>query len=300
MSKYTTEVRYICEVAAGLDESVGYDDIDEVLTDETVAKVIDFNYPLFDETYRAVLNKKILEHFYTREIGFETVGLWKQKLRARMNEIMPYYNKLYRSELLNFNPLYDVDYTTKRDGSVDKTESRNRLNNVKENESTDTVNTQQLDGNSAGHSSGYSDNESFNSGANLGTKNTEDRYSDTPQGGLTGIRDNNYLTNATLDAGDEGQNAIAIANGSESNGQDTNGNTHSSQTDIGNGERERNKEDNTNENSVGNTLEDYLEHVSGKRGSVTYSKMIMEFRDSFLNIDMMIINELNSLFMGLW
>lgn len=300
MSKYTTEVRFICETAAGLDESVGYNDLDEVLTPETVAKVIDFNYPIFDELYRSVLNKKILEHFYTREIGFETVGLWKQKLRARMNEIMPYYNKLYRTELLDFNPLYDVDYTIKRDGSVDKTESKNRKNNVKENETTDTVNTQQANGSSKENSNANSESESFNSGANLGTKNTEDRYSDTPQGGLNGIRDNNYLTNATLDAGDEGQNAIAIANGSENNNENRNASSASAQTDIGNGERERNVEGVENENNVGNTLEDYLEHVSGKRGSITYSKMIMEFRDSFLNIDMMIINELNSLFMGLW
>ena len=31
MSKYTTEVRYICETYAGLDESVGYDHINEVI-----------------------------------------------------------------------------------------------------------------------------------------------------------------------------------------------------------------------------------------------------------------------------
>lgn len=300
MSKYTTEVRFICETAAGLDESVGYDDIDNVLTDETVAKVIDFDYPLFDELYRSVLNKKILEHYYTREIGFETVGLWKQKFRARMREIMPYYNKLYQSELLNFNPLYDVDYTSKRDGSIDKTESRNKQNNVKENENTESVSTQKADANSTGNVTGYSESENFNSAGNLGTKNMEDRYSDTPQGGLTGIRDNNYLTNATLDAADEGQNAIAIGNESESNGQDTTAASHSMQTDVGSGEREKNLTGVENENNVGNTLEDYLEHVSGKRGSITYSKMLMEFRDSFLNIDMMIINELNSLFMGLW
>ena len=51
-------------------------------------------------------------HYYTREIGFETVGLWKLKLQTKLNEIMPYYNKLYETELLKYNPLYDVDMTT--------------------------------------------------------------------------------------------------------------------------------------------------------------------------------------------
>ena len=54
MSKYTTEVRFICEQYAGLDESVGYNDIDEVIS-KSRAKVFDFNYPIFDEAYRPVL-----------------------------------------------------------------------------------------------------------------------------------------------------------------------------------------------------------------------------------------------------
>ena len=111
MSQYTTELRYICESLAGLEHSVGYSDIDEVI-DNSYDKIFDFNYPIFDENYRPLLEKKILKHFYTREIGQETYGLWKLKLNTKMNEIMPYYNKLYNSELLEFNPLYDVDLTT--------------------------------------------------------------------------------------------------------------------------------------------------------------------------------------------
>ena len=71
MSKFTTEVRFICESAAGLKHSVGYDKIDEVLTEETVNKVMP-NYPLFDENYRYQLNKKILKYYYTREICAES------------------------------------------------------------------------------------------------------------------------------------------------------------------------------------------------------------------------------------
>ena len=56
---------------------------------------------------------------------------------------------------------------------------------------------------------------------------------------------------------------------------------------------------NTN-NSVINNTEDYLEHVSGKQGTTSYSKLLTEYRDTFLNIDMMVINELNDLFINLW
>ena len=49
-----------------------------------------------------------------------------------------------------------------------------------------------------------------------------------------------------------------------------------------------------------NNTEDYFKHVIGKNGGVSYSKMLMEFRETFLNIDLMIIRELEPLFMGLW
>ena len=105
MSKYTTEVRYICEVNSGLNESVGYSKIEDVITG-AIPKIFDFDFPIFDESYRIVLERKILKHFYTREICEETVGLWKLRLDTRLNEIMPYYNKLYESELIKFDPLY--------------------------------------------------------------------------------------------------------------------------------------------------------------------------------------------------
>ena len=35
------------------------------------------NYPIFDEDYREVLNKNILNYYYNYEIGFETPELFK-------------------------------------------------------------------------------------------------------------------------------------------------------------------------------------------------------------------------------
>ena len=98
MSKYTTELRFICESKAGLSDSVGFNQIDDVIS-KSWNKIFD-NFPIFDESYRSVLCSKILKHYYTREISAETVGLWQLWLNTRMGEIMPYYNKLYESALL--------------------------------------------------------------------------------------------------------------------------------------------------------------------------------------------------------
>ena len=51
-------------------------------------------------------------------------------------------------------------------------------------------------------------------------------------------------------------------------------------------------------NSTNN--KDYAEHVFGKMPGKSYSKLLQEFRDTFLNIDLMIIRELSDLFFGLW
>lgn len=113
MSKYTTEVRYICENYASLNQSKGYDDIETIL-DNSWDKVFDFPFPMFSEEYREDLCKKILRHYYTREICEETVGLWKLRLNSRMNEIMPYYNKLYNSELISIEPLINTRLSSTR------------------------------------------------------------------------------------------------------------------------------------------------------------------------------------------
>lgn len=123
MSKYTTEVRFICETEAGYMESKGFNSIDSIL-DIAAPKIFNFDFPIFDENYRLPLEKKILRHYYTREISEETVGLWKLRLQDRLCMIMPYYNKLYESELIQFNPLYDVDVTRSHEGSNEGNEDQ--------------------------------------------------------------------------------------------------------------------------------------------------------------------------------
>lgn len=111
MSKYTSQLRYICEAKSGFSPEVLADKtIDEIVTAAAPA-IFDFAFPCYSEEFRPVLEHEILFHFYMQEIGAETYGLWKYFLAKRLREIMPYYNQLYRSAELEFNPFHDVDYT---------------------------------------------------------------------------------------------------------------------------------------------------------------------------------------------
>ena len=89
-------------------------------------------YPIFDENYRETLDTKILKHYYTREIGFETVGLWKFKLNTKMNEIMDYYNQLYESALLEFNPFDNTNLLRDYLRSGNKNDIENALKKINE------------------------------------------------------------------------------------------------------------------------------------------------------------------------
>ena len=120
MAQYTTQLRTICESLAEETFPRGYEEIERIVS---IARplIFSFEYPIFDEVYKELLESKIIKHFYMREIGVETYGLWKHFLSNRMNEIMPYYNQLYKSATLDFNPFYDVDLTRqhKLDSSID-------------------------------------------------------------------------------------------------------------------------------------------------------------------------------------
>ena len=119
MSKYTTEVRYICEEAAGMDSSVGYGDVNRVV-EMAYPKIFDSSLNFYNEETKARLLPKILLHYYQREIGYETVGLWKLKLNQKLREILPYYNQLYESEELEYNPLQNVSNTHTHRGTLTK------------------------------------------------------------------------------------------------------------------------------------------------------------------------------------
>lgn len=307
MSKYTTEVRFICETSAGLTDSEGYKSTKEII-EKSRSKIFDFDYPIFDETYRSVLETKIIKHYYTREICAETVGLWKLWLDERMNNIMPYYNQLYKSELLEFNPLYDVDITT----DYNKKEKHNETttdNSVRTDDTTRAENgtetrTDNLASNNKRTDNLSSANKHSDTDTNSGTNEQLTAYSDTPQNGLTGVNDLNYLTNATK------------VNGSDSKTHENNGSSKTDNTGTQvNEATQTGTVKNDYSNNVKNTgtvsdegngtrnydnVNDYLEHVKGKRNNVSYSKMLEEYRKTFLNIDQMIINSLSDLFMGVW
>ena len=306
MSNYTTELRFICETFAGENESKGYNSINDIIA-KARPRIFNFSYPIFDNAYKPTLETKIIKHYYTREICAETYARWKLFLDARLNEIMPKYNKLYESELLKFNPLYDADYT--REGNRD-TET---LLDDTQVTTTDMSNLQTDNRKSVTTLSGQDETviSSKDGGTQKDYRTNEPvvdqwtYYNDTPQGGVDGMHlsNNNYLTNATH-VTSPGEGSVDENTTTFGRTNDTTNTTDygrvSNTNDTGTTKNDTDGTVTADRDSKGNTNEDYAEHVIGKFPGKSYSKLLQEFRETFLNIDLMIINELSDLFFGLW
>lgn len=292
MSTYTTEVRYICESKSGFTpEQLLSKSVDEIIA-ASRNNVFNFDFPVYDESFRSVLESTILLHFYTREIGAETVGLWQHYMCRKLREIMPRYNKLFESCLLEFNPFHDVDYTRTHDGESTGDKSGTHSNTI---DTTGQV-TEARTGTEAETTSGETETENTdtrtdnttNTGSKEGTRNGSktthdehtksnthrDYYSDTPMSRVEGVNGspvtnsgsetlayNYYLTNYRRIVDEETGENDGTETQNETTSEDTEGTSHTTSSGTANGtgstsgERNLSTTDNGTTNSTTNVAD---------------------------------------------
>ena len=327
MSKYTTEVRFICETAAGLSESVGFSDVESVL-EKSWDKIFSPSIPFYKEEKRAELCQKILAHYYTREIGFETVGLWKLHLNRKMKEIMPFYNEMYKTLDFKYSPLEDVDYFEHHENndtfSETTTGSTTRESSTTgKSKDTRTDDLSEATSNSSETTGSTTDSSTVSTTVSTTGKTTDKTTSsktsktirsDTPQNDLADFDAEQYLTSAEKTTDSSTQDGNGTSEGKTETSGTTSDKGSSSGTPTETGTRANTgtvKEEGTreetgtetgsrseNRDNTGTGTGDI--HVWGKRGGQSYAAAIKEYREQILNVDMMVIEELGDLFMRLW
>lgn len=127
-----------------------------LLKNDRVKQLIDqkmSTYPLYESTSeheygipdiiptREELNKKILNYYKYREIGFETVGRFLDELEISLNEIMPKYNQLFFSADQDYNIIYNVDYKRTIDRDLSGNTASNTTSNTTDSTTTNTEST---------------------------------------------------------------------------------------------------------------------------------------------------------------
>jgi hypothetical protein len=253
MSTYTISLKELVTLYS-MEEAINVRDRIEVAR----TKIFDFDYPFFDQTKKADFETHFIRNFFMREIGFETEDLWKFNLENWLNINMPYWNKMFESELITFDPLAN----TKTDSTHNETKDQ-----------TNTSNSE-TKGSSTG-SSTQTENASL-------TENDFQRRieSDTPDTRLS-ITANN------------GQGVIEYANRIE---EDTDNKTEST-TSNGSATSKDNTDVTNNATLTNKETNSEASHTEGKIGSQSFSEMIQEYRDTFMRIEKQIFNEMNQLFM---
>jgi hypothetical protein len=176
--QYTISVRWIIESYS--------QETPDITTDQKIAialpKIFNFDFPIYDESYRSTFEDKLIRHFYFHEINITSIGRWKFMLREKLNLIMPVYNKMYEAVAIKYDPLIDTQ--------MHETYTRN--NNLTSDSSTNGNVTQK------------------------DTSNNSQVYSDLPQ---TTLHGGDYATNSTQNEGtaNSTQNASQTANATSNN-----------------------------------------------------------------------------------
>ncbi len=122
MAKYSTELRRIIESRTEEEVLSWFQDyeLSDYLTADEIA-VIEERGTWSKEK----LARKIVDHYYVREIGFETVGLFKHQVKVAMQEIMEEKLPLIYSASIEYDPLVNVDFTESYTGNNSGSSSSN-------------------------------------------------------------------------------------------------------------------------------------------------------------------------------
>ena len=120
MSKYTFELRrlfdfYTRDVVEGWFKDY---ELSDYLTEDEIEVITDRGTWSKDK-----LAQKIVDHYYMREIGFETPYLFAHYVKITMKEIMERKLPLIYSASIEYNPLVNVDYTKTFTRRIDNTAS---------------------------------------------------------------------------------------------------------------------------------------------------------------------------------
>ena len=110
MSRYTTTFRNAIDFGLYTREQIenifkDYE-LSDYLTEDEIEVITDRG-----TWSKEKLAKKIVDHYFFKEIGFETIAMFKHYAKIQMQEIMESKLPLIYSASIEYDPLVNVDYT---------------------------------------------------------------------------------------------------------------------------------------------------------------------------------------------
>ena len=269
MATYTMELRNYIEMWTQ-DETLPISDVIEIGRQH----LFDFTYPFFDENYRKVFETNFIRKFYMKEIGFETEGLFKFQLETWLNINMPYFNKLFESELIDYDPLINSEMKVTHVKKNDKVQSDEMQSEME----SKTKGKASSSGNDTGTTSTTKVDDNFT--RDIESNNPDSRLALTANDGEGVIEYASAIT-------EKNTNNKATGNSENTNVSNVNSDSEADSTGL--------QKDSLTSNI--NNVEDFVQHRIGKIGVQSYPELIEKYRRSLVRIELQIFKEMNELFM---
>jgi hypothetical protein len=238
-------------------------------------------YPIWDENYRPILNKAILDFYMFREIGYANPAQWRQRLGNRMDIIMRNkYNDLYKAKAKEFNPLYTMEMYEEYTHNI--TNDASNSNNGQVDYNTDGSNTN-------------TNNQTNHIGTTDNTTTTANNLALTSQFPSEEMTENDLTSNLFVDNANKttGDNTVIGISGVD--------------TTIGGGSTVINtgidKTINSNTGTNNNTMdESYNKKTYGSASDLSFAHAMQQFRDYIddYQLDNQVIADLKDLFMSIY
>ena len=250
----------------------------EEMLNNPLTPIFPEEYPFYcdDAQIKKEFEEKFIQANFLREIGFETPYAFQQQFKAKMMVLMPYYQQLYQTE---WDKVKSVEQMmTSKD--LTETTTRSLTGNQ-----TGTNEQSQTGTNSQSGKTSQTSNQSSTSEQST-TSESSSNQSSLADGVSSVSLDEGYLTGVAKTNDTGSVNASGSSN--------TTGSTESTLTDTS-------SVTNSTESSLRNTQEETITFTSkGDIGVQTPAYAIEQWRNIIINIDEMILNDLNTLFLKIY
>ena len=274
--------------------------------------LFDFEYQFDDLKFKQQIEQSVIDYYYSYEIGTETPDEFKRRFQAKWLTFIDYYNQLYNTTLLTYNPLINYKLVEALDQLATSNTLQDSTTNSASSGQTDTQGTDSTEQTNTSDST-RTDNltaQSDSTRTDNTTSNTVDssdgsgneKTSDYPQQSIAGghFLEGERVSTTSSDCESTTTNTGTVTNADTTTNTGTQGtvtnssgdskNTHSAGTTSSDSSNTTGKL-----TSVGTNNTNYEKTIEGLTGT-TYQELIAKERQNLLRLIPAIISELKPLF----
>lgn len=274
--------------------------------------LFDFEYQFDDLNFKQQIEQSVIDYYYSYEIGTETPNEFKRRFQAKWLSFIDYYNQLYNTTLLTYNPLINYKLVEALDqlattNTLQDSTSNTTATGMSDTEGTEnTIQTNSSDSTRTDNLSAQSDSTRTDNTTSNTVDSTDgsgnEKTSDYPQQAIAGgdFLEGEKVTSTSSDGESTTTNTGTVTNSDTTVNTGTQGtvttsdgdstNTHSAATTS---------EDSSNTTgkltSEGTNNTNYEKTIEGLTGT-TYQELIAKERQNLLRLIPAIIGELKPLF----